>query len=99
MVFIRNVLRIVCLVYIFYTRQVSIVKQELLTLPEHMSSPPIFGGVRVTRSLVLCVLFSIRVSIVDTLYLSFELLDGCLWILLSVDVLIPFIRQLSDFEC
>jgi hypothetical protein len=52
-----NVLRIVCLVYIFYTRQVSIVEQELLTLPEHMSSPPIFGGVRVTRSLVLCVLF------------------------------------------
>jgi hypothetical protein len=32
-------------------------KQELLTLPEHLSSPPVFGGVRVTRSLVLCVCF------------------------------------------
>ena len=25
-------------------------EQELLTLPEHMSSPPLFSGVRVTRS-------------------------------------------------
>jgi hypothetical protein len=31
--------------------------QELLTLPEHLSSPPVFSGVRVTRSLVLCVCF------------------------------------------
>ena len=29
----------------------------LLTLPEHMSSPPVFSGVRVTRSLVLYVYF------------------------------------------
>ena len=35
----------------------SLVEQELLTLPEHMSSPPVFSGVRVTRSLVLCVCF------------------------------------------
>ena len=33
------------------------VEQELLTHPEHMSSPPVFSGVRVTRSLVLCVCF------------------------------------------
>ena len=57
MVLIRNDLRIVCIVYIFYTRQESIVEQELLTRPEHMSSPPVFGGVSVTRSLVLYVLF------------------------------------------
>jgi hypothetical protein len=31
--------------------------QELLTLPEHLSSPPVFGGVRVTRSLILYVCF------------------------------------------
>ena len=37
------------------TRRVSLVEQELLTLPEHLSSPPVFSGVRVTRSLVLCV--------------------------------------------
>jgi hypothetical protein len=39
------------------TRRVSLVEQELLTLPEHMSSPLVFNGVRVTRSLVLCVCF------------------------------------------
>ena len=32
-------------------------EQELLTLPEHLSSPSVFGGVRVTRSLVLYVYF------------------------------------------
>ena len=33
-------------------------EEELPTLPEHLSSPPVFSGVRVTRSLLLCVLFS-----------------------------------------
>jgi hypothetical protein len=36
---------------------VSLVEQELLTLPEHLSSPPVFSGVRVTWSLVLYVCF------------------------------------------
>jgi hypothetical protein len=31
--------------------------QELLTLLDHLSSPPVFSGVRVTQSLVLCVCF------------------------------------------
>jgi hypothetical protein len=31
--------------------------QELLTLPENLSSPPVLSGIRVTRSLVLCVCF------------------------------------------
>ena len=39
------------------THRVPLVKQELLTLPEHLSSPPAFGGVHVARSLVLCVCF------------------------------------------
>ena len=34
-----------------------LVVQELPTLPEHMSSLPVFSGVRVTRSLVLYVCF------------------------------------------
>ena len=42
------------------TRWVSLVEQELLTLPEHLSSPPDFSGVRVTRSLVLYVCFADR---------------------------------------
>jgi hypothetical protein len=41
----------------FVTRltRVPLVEQELLTLPEHLSSPPVFTGVRVTWSLVLYV--------------------------------------------
>ena len=38
-------------------RRVSLVEQELLTLPEHPSSLPVFSGVRVTWSLVLYVCF------------------------------------------
>jgi hypothetical protein len=51
-----------------WTRQCNgrpLVEEELLlTLPEHLSSPPDFSGVRVTRSLLLCVCFVDR-------YLSF----------------------------
>jgi hypothetical protein len=38
-----------------------LMEQELLTLLEHLGSPPAFSGVRVTRSLVLCVCFVIVV--------------------------------------
>ena len=34
-----------------------LVEQELPTLPEHLSSPPVLSGVRVTRSLILYVCF------------------------------------------
>jgi hypothetical protein len=47
-----------CLINGFVTilrRRVQLVEEELLILPEHMSSPPVFSRVRVTRSLVLCV--------------------------------------------
>jgi hypothetical protein len=37
----------------------KVVEQELLTLPEHLSSPPVFSGVRVTRSLALYICFQI----------------------------------------
>ena len=30
---------------------------ELLTLPEHLGSSPVFSGVRVAQSLVFCVMF------------------------------------------
>ena len=36
------------------TRQVQLVKQELLTLMEHLRSPPVFSGVCVAWSLVFC---------------------------------------------
>ena len=38
-------------------RSLPLVEQELLTFPEHLSSSPVFSGVRVTRSLILCVCF------------------------------------------
>ena len=39
------------------TRWVPLVEQELLILPKHLRSPPVFSGVCVTRSLVFCVYF------------------------------------------
>jgi hypothetical protein len=39
------------------TRRLPLMKQQLFTLPEHMCSPPVFSGVRVTRSLVFYVCF------------------------------------------
>jgi hypothetical protein len=39
------------------TRRVSLVKQELFTLPEHLSSPPVFSGVHGARSSALYVCF------------------------------------------
>ena len=39
------------LIHDFVTRltlRVPLMEQEQLSLPEHLSSPPIFGGVRVT---------------------------------------------------
>ena len=39
------------------TRRMSLLEQELLTIPEHLGSPPVYSGVRVTRSLVLCACF------------------------------------------
>ena len=39
------------------TRRVSLVEQEQLFLPEHLSSLPVFSVVRVTRSFIFCVCF------------------------------------------
>ena len=41
-------------------RRVPLVEQELLTLPGHMSSPPVFSRFRVTSPLALCVCFLAR---------------------------------------
>jgi hypothetical protein len=50
------------------TRRVPLVEQALLTLPEHLSSPPVFSGVRVTRSLYLYVCFVDRCLSVCTFF-------------------------------
>ena len=38
-------------------RRMPLVEQKLLTLPEHLSSPPVLSRVHVARSLVFCVVF------------------------------------------
>jgi hypothetical protein len=40
----------------FVKRVARRVPQELLSLPEHLSSPPIFSGIRVARYFVSCVM-------------------------------------------
>jgi hypothetical protein len=57
------------------TRRVPLVEHELLTLTEHLSLPPVFSGVRVTRSLVLCVMFCRSLFV---LLFFFFWLSGCL---------------------
>ena len=39
------------------TQRVLPVEEKLLTFPEHLSSPPIFSGIRVTQSLVFMCMF------------------------------------------
>jgi hypothetical protein len=77
----RNVLNAIFPHEDIYYLLVLLVEQELLTFTEHMSSPPVFSGVHVTRSLVLCVYF----------------VDRCLLLVLSVlhrftDSGYPFIK-------
>ena len=50
-----------------------IVEQELLTLPEHLSSPLVFSGVRVTRSFVLLLFFFGHCIVCSSLIYGFRL--------------------------
>ena len=51
-------------------RRVPLVEQGLLIFPEQLSSPPVFSGVRVTRSLVLCVCFVDRCLSFCTIFVA-----------------------------
>ena len=51
------------------TRRVPLMEQELVILPDNLSSPPVFSGVRVTRSLVSWVCVADRC--LSLLYFSF----------------------------
>ena len=51
-------------------RRVSLVEQWLLILPEHMSSHPVFSWVRVSRSLVFCVVFCRSFFVLLSFFLS-----------------------------
>ena len=50
--------------------RVPLVEQELPTLPEHLSSPQVFSGVPVTRSLVLYVMFCTSLFVLLAIVLS-----------------------------
>ena len=67
----------------------KIVKQELLSFPEHLSSPLVFSGVRVTWSLVLCVCFVDRC-------LSFWSLCCCLFFFDIRILITPFVSSNSS---
>jgi len=83
-----------CLLYTGFvtrlTRRVPLVEQELLTLPEHLSSPPVVNGVRVTRSLVLCVCF------VDRCLSFCTFVFWLLWCLFFFDIRILIISLVSS---
>jgi len=49
---------------------VPLMEEELLTLPEHLSSSPVFSGVRITQSLVLCVMFCRSLFVLLAIVLS-----------------------------
>ena len=53
------------------TQRVSLLEQELLTLPEHLSSLPLFSGVRVAQSL------DFYVIVVDLFFYFFCLILHC----------------------
>jgi hypothetical protein len=66
------------------TQRVPLVEQELLILPEHLSSSLVFSGVRVTRALVLCVCF----------------VDRCLFFLLFLlSIVMSVILRYTDSDC
>jgi hypothetical protein len=88
------------------TRRVSHVKQELFTLPEHLSSPPIFSEVRVARSLVFNVmlcrpLFVLLSFFFWPLYCLFffdlRLLITSLWYLLAIVLSVLLRFTASDY--
>ena len=66
------------------TRRVPLVEQELLTHPEHLSSPSVFSGIRVTRSLVLYICF----------------VDRCLsFVLLLLAIALSVLLRYTDSDC
>ena len=74
----------------------TLVEQEQLTLPEHMSSPPVFSGVRVTRSWVLCVCF-VKLCRSLFLLLYFFFLPFCCLFFFDIRILItPLVSSNSS---
>jgi hypothetical protein len=76
-----------------FTRWVPLVEQELLTLSEPLSLPPVFSGVRVTRSLlyVYCVCF------VDRCLSLFFWSLCCLFFFDLLILITPLVTSISSY--
>jgi len=72
---------------------VPLVEQELLTLPEHLSSPSGFSGVRATRLLVLYVCFVDR-----CLSFCFFLFTTVLSVLLLLTIVLSVLLRYTDSD-
>jgi hypothetical protein len=69
-----------CLITVFVTgvtRQVPLVVQELIILPEHLGSTLVFSGVRFARSLVFCVFFCRSLFIVLSFWIILYMYMYC----------------------
>jgi hypothetical protein len=73
---------------------VPLVEQELLTLPEHLSSPLVFSGVCVVQSLVFCVDHCLFFSIFSNDHCVLCPLISSFWLLLSTLVSSNFVLHL-----
>ena len=76
------------------TRRVSIVDQELLTLLEHMSSPPVLSRVRVTRFLIL---YMYVLYIVACPFVLFRLAIGLFFFHIQI-LITPLISSNSSYK-
>jgi hypothetical protein len=66
------------------TRRVPLGEQELLTLPEHPSSPPVLNGVPGTQSLVL--------------YIYVLQIDVCRFVLFLLAIVLSVLLQYTDSD-
>ena len=78
------------------TRWVLLVEQELLTLLEHLSSPPVFSGVPVARSSVFCRLLSFLFLL--TTVLSFHFLLATVLSVLFLLAIVLSVHRFMDSE-
>ena len=77
-------------------RRTSLVEHELFTLPEHLSSPPVISGIRVTRSLLISFIFMFCRSLFIILYFFFWSL--CFLLFFDIQILItPLLSSNSSW--
>ena len=77
---------------------VPLVEQELLTLTEHLSSPSVFSGVRVTRSLVLYVYFINRCIVLLSFFFLPLCCQSCLDLQILITSLVSSNSSCSDYD-